>query len=324
MNLYPMKFTPISKHRIWGGMKLNSYYRHDFEDTSIGETWDISALGDDDSEIANGFLEESTLSEAVEVYMEELLGEKVYKTYGLDFPLLVKLLDAEDKLSVQVHPNDEMAMEQHGENGKMEMWYVMEAEEGAEIILGFNRHVTADEFQDRIANHTLNDVLKYLPVKKGDVINVPPGCIHAIGAGIVICEIQQSSDRTYRVYDYDRKDKDGNPRELHIDLAALAIDYDNWNHEKIRYNVGDNEITTLVDADCFTTSMMNLTDQKEYVAADIESFILLTCVDGHTTVCYGDEHLTITTGETLLVPATMEKLILVPTVPTKILETYIK
>ncbi len=318
-----MKFTPIFMERIWGGERIKKFYRHVCSGDQIGESWDVSSLGEADSIIENGFLAESTLSEALEIYMEELVGENVYSKYGNHFPVLLKLLDAKEKLSIQVHPDDALAEEVHGENGKAELWYVMEADEGAHVVVGFERRVSEDEFSDLVEVGGLDEVLKKIPVKKGDVLMIPAGCVHAICAGVLICEIQQASDITYRAYDYNRRDKDGNKRELHLDLALRAIKYDNWNHEKIRYVLKEGEVSKLIDTEHFSVNIMQIGKEKEYNLQDVESFVLLTCVEGHVTVKWDDDYLTLADGETLFVPATMERLVLVPTVETRLLETYL-
>ncbi len=326
-----MKLIPIFKERIWGGNNLSENYLHVSRQAcksvvsgnNIGESWDVSALEGDDSVVENGFLAENTLSELVEVYMEEMVGEHVYEKYGREFPLLVKLLDAHEKLSIQVHPNDEMAAEVHGGRGKSEMWYVMAAEEGAHVVLGFERYVSKDEFLAKLQDGTLEEVLHKEPVAKGDVIYIPAGCIHAICGGVIVCEVQQSSDYTYRAYDYMRKDKDGNLRELHIDLAAQAIDYDNWQHRKVKYTLKRGEITPLVSCEHFTTNVMSVVEEKNYDLSEMDSFVVLTCLEGHISVMWDEGKLTLSDGETLLVPASVQSMRLVPTVDVKLLETYI-
>ena len=230
MQLYPLKFQPLSKEKIWGGTHLNRIANHQSANSQIGETWDVSALEDNDSEVTNGFLAENTLSELLEVYMSDLVGDKTYSLHGNNFPLLIKLIDATDKLSVQVHPNDEMAQDNGERNGKTEMWYVLEADENAEIILGFNKEVTKEELEERLKNQTFSEILNYQNVEKGDVVFIPAGTVHAIGKGCMMLEVQQASDTTYRLYDYDRLQSNGQPRELHTQQAFEAIDYKNWEH----------------------------------------------------------------------------------------------
>ena len=322
--LYPLKFRPILKQKLWGGDKIQSIYRHDEPKvTSVGESWDVSAMEDDDCEVVNGWLEENTLADLVEVYMGDLVGDRVYEQYGTEFPLLLKIIDSNRDLSIQVHPNDELAKEEHALNGKTEMWYVLDAEPEAYIILGFNRYVSQSEYIERVATGKLEEVLQKYQVKKGDVYFIPAGMVHSIGKGCLILEVQQASDITYRIYDYNRKDADGNFRELHTELAQRAIDFDNWQGRKISLQPAQNGIVNLVQCPYFQVNEMLIDKPKEYDLAPINSFVLLSCVEGHVTIKWDDDYLTLTDGETILIPAEMNSLYIVPTVNTKLLETYI-
>ncbi|MBP5742670.1 MAG: class I mannose-6-phosphate isomerase, partial [Paludibacteraceae bacterium] len=227
MMLYPLKFKPILKNRIWGGSKLGTLMNKAVKnDENIGESWELSGLEGNESVVENGYLAGNTINELVEVYLDELVGQKVYDTFGQSFPLLFKFIDANDKLSVQVHPDDDMAQELYGTNGKTEMWYIIDAEKDAELYIGFDGKVDAKQCEEHIKNGTLADVLTVHKVKKGDAYFIPAGTVHAIGKGIILAEIQQSSDITYRLFDYDRKDKDGNKRELHLENALNALHYE--------------------------------------------------------------------------------------------------
>lgn len=322
--LYPLKFAPILKHKIWGGDKIKNIYRHNSpEMKKVGESWDVSALGDDDSEVINGFLEGNSLTDLVEVYMGDLVGDRVYSKFGLDFPILLKILDANDRISIQVHPGEEVN-DGIVTSGKNEMWYILDAGPDAYVIAGFNRYVSKSEFVDHINNNTLDEVLNKIPVKKGDMIYVPSGCVHSMGGGCLICEIQQSSDVVYRVYDYNRSDDNGNKRPLHIEKAVQTVDYEHWQNKKIDVELKQNDIVNVIDNEFFTVNCIEIDKTKEYEVGIIDSFILLTCVEGHVTCKFSDDYLTLVDGETLLIPAEMTDLLLVPTVPSKLLETYIK
>lgn len=322
--LYPLKFKPIYKTKLWGGNRLQRYYRHDAAGAAgVGETWDVSAVRDNESVVENGFLAENTLPELIEVYLGDLVGDAVYERYGNEFPLLVKLIDAAQHLSIQVHPNDDIAAERHQSWGKTEMWYVLDAAPDAFIVAGFTRAIDKAEYLKLVSENRLEEVLQKHPVSKGDVFFIPAGCVHSIGAGCVLLEIQQTSDITYRIYDYNRTDADGNPRELHTDLAVDAIDFEHWKNEKIALPHQHNTLQTVVKCPYFTSNLMILTKPQEYDLAPIDSFVLLTVLEGHVTCRYGDEYITAVDGETLLIPAEMNELLLVPTGEAKLLETYV-
>lgn len=322
--LYPLKFKPIYKTKLWGGNRLQRYYRHDAAGAAgVGETWDVSAVRDNESVVENGFLAENTLPELIEVYLGDLVGDAVYERYGNEFPLLVKLIDAAQHLSIQVHPNDDIAAERHQSWGKTEMWYVLDAAPDAFIVAGFTRAIDKTEYLKLVSENRLEEVLQKHPVSKGDVFFIPAGCVHSIGAGCVLLEIQQTSDITYRIYDYNRTDADGNPRELHTDLAVDAIDFEHWKNEKIALPHQHNALQTVVRCPYFTSNLMILTKPQEYDLAPIDSFVLLTVLEGHVTCRYGDEYITAVDGETLLIPAEMNELLLVPTGEVKLLETYV-
>ena len=322
--LYPLKFQPILKQKLWGGNHIKTIYRHDEPQLDgVGESWDVSAIEGDDCEVIDGWLEGNTLADLLEVYMGDLVGDKVYEQYGNDFPLLLKIIDANRDLSIQVHPNDELAEAEHGLNGKTEMWYVLDADPDAYIILGFNRYVSQSEYVERVAMGNLEEVLQKYPVQKGDVYFIPAGMVHSIGKGCLILEVQQASDITYRIYDYNRRDADGNLRELHTELAQKAIDFENWQGRKITLQPAQNGIVNLVECPYFVVNEMQIDQPKEYDLAPINSFVLLSCVEGHVTIKWDNDYLTLTDGETILIPAEMNSLYIVPTVNTKLLETYI-
>lgn len=323
--LYPLKFKPILKDKIWGGNKLNSILKKNDASDKCGESWEISGVEGNVSVVSNGFLEGNSLEELIEIYMDELVGDKVFKKFGVEFPLLIKFIDANDKLSIQVHPDDEMAYRRHKSFGKTEMWYVVQAEKEAELISGFKTEVKKDEYRKAVANGELEKLLNYEKVKEGDIFFIPAGRVHAIGAGILLAEIQQTSDVTYRIYDFNRKDSEGNLRELHTELATDAIDYSAEDNYKTNYNVKKNETAETVSCKYFSTNVLEFDSgiKKDY--ARIDSFVIYICTKGKFDVFYGeDEPVCVMEGETVLVPAYLNSVLLNPVEETKILEVFIK
>ena len=326
-NLYPLKFTPICKDKIWGGNKLHDLLNKEFPELpNCGESWEISGVQDDISVVSNGFLTGNSLEELIEVYMGDLVGEKVYEKFGTEFPLLVKFIDANDYLSIQVHPNDELAMERHDSFGKTEMWYVVQADTGSRLISGFSRKVDQDEYLVSVENGTLEEILNYEEVTAGDVFFMPAGRVHAIGKGIVVAEIQQTSDVTYRIYDFNRVDDKGNPRELHTDLAVDAIDYSFETNYRTEYKAIDNQSVILVDCPYFTTNILTLSTTVERDFTELDTFVIYTCLDGECTLSWEDESLPVHKGDSVLVPAQVTNFVLsVPDGGTaKLLEVFIK
>lgn len=325
--LYPLKFTPIYKTKLWGGERLKCYARHDGGHTErVGETWDVSTIEGNESLVENGFLQGNTLDELVEVYMGDLVGDSVFQRYGNEFPLLVKLIDSAQDLSIQVHPNDAMAMEQNQPWGKTEMWYILDAEPEAFVVAGFTHPVNKAEYLRLVAENRLESVLRKTPVKKGDVIFIPAGCVHSIGAGCVILEVQQTSDVTYRIYDYNRVDADGKKRELHTDLAADAIDFEQWRNDKIEpHPTCDGNPLRLVSCDYFTADVLSVATPQNLDLALLDSFVLLTTLEGNAIIRYNGGEISLETGETTLVPAALEWVEIVPQGGThaKVMKTYI-
>jgi len=223
----PLKFQPLFKYRIWGGDKLKTQLHKNYEGDNIGESWEISDVENDETQVLEGDFKGYTLKALIKEFKGEFLGESVYEQFGESFPLLIKFIDAKTPLSIQVHPNNKMAKERHNSFGKNEMWYIMQADKDAEIIVGFEEEINKDQFKNHLDNKTVLDVMHHETVKKGDTFYIPTGRIHAIGAGVVLAEIQQTSDITYRVYDYDRVDKaTGKTRDLHNDLAIDVLDFE--------------------------------------------------------------------------------------------------
>lgn len=301
MKLYPLQFQPILKDRIWGGSKLKTYLNKPITSEITGESWEISTVENDVSLIANGILKGKSLNEIINEFPEQVLGTKVYQQFGEKFPLLFKYLDAREDLSIQVHPNDGLAAKRHNSFGKTEMWFVMQADADAKLIVGFKEKSSPEEYLKSLESKTLISILDTKKVKKGDVFFLETGTVHAIGAGTVIAEIQQTSDITYRLYDFDRVDAQGYTRELHIDLALEAINYNVVATEK-KYSKITNTSNTVVDCNYFTTNFIPL-DGSVLVSKNGHSFTVYMCVEGSFTLtCEGEVYHYII-GDTVLLPA---------------------
>ena len=258
MELYPLKFTPIIKDRLWGGDKLREVLGKNFKGSGIGESWELSGVTGDVSVVDNGPYKGSSLNELIQEFPNEMLGKEVIDRFGTEFPILIKFIDAQKDLSIQLHPGDALARERHDSFGKTEMWYVMDADPGAELIIGFKRDMSPGEYQQAMEAKTLPQYLHYEPVSAGDSFFINSGKIHAIGAGILLAEIQQSSDVTYRVYDFDRRDAHGNLRELHTELALDAMDFKKREDYKISYSHLGNVENHMVATTYFKTSYLEL------------------------------------------------------------------
>jgi len=326
-NLYPLKFAPICKDKIWGGNKLHEILNKEYPELpNCGESWEISGVQDEVSVVSNGFLKGNSLEELIEVYMGDLVGEKVYEKFGIEFPLLVKFIDANDNLSIQVHPNDELSMERHDAFGKTEMWYVVQADPGAKLISGFNRKIDKEGYLNYFKNGQLEEILNYEDVKAGDVFFIPAGRVHAIGKGIVVAEIQQTSDVTYRIYDFNRVDDQGNPRELHTDLAIDAIVYEYEANYRTDYQSIDNQSVKLVECQYFTTNILPLTASVERDFTDMDTFVIYTCLEGKCNLSWEDENMVVEKGESILIPALITNFVLsvIDGGTAKLLEVFIK
>lgn len=325
-SLYPIVFEPICMEKVWGGNKLIKLLNKPVDESQpIGESWEIAQLGEIDSVVENGFLKGNTLSEIIEIYMNELLGDQVYMKYGEEFPLLFKFIDANDKLSIQVHPDNEVAQYRHNAYGKTELWYVVDAEPNAQIILGFNEKIDKEILLKSIEDKTLNNFLKYENVKKGDVFYIPSGTVHALLKGVVVAEIQQNSDITYRLYDWDRPDLDGKPRKLHIDLASEVINYNVQKNLVVEYEICSEKRITLNANPYFTTNIISFENPVEFDYSKIDSFVVFMCVEGNFEIKTSNntDILKITTGQTVLIPAEIEEVTLLPNEKCVVLETYI-
>ena len=324
--LYPLKFKPIYKEKIWGGQKIKSILNKDFGNLrNCGESWEISGVEGDETVVSNGFLKGNSLNELVEIYMYELVGDKVYEKFGLEFPLLIKYIDATDKLSIQVHPNDELAKERHNAYGKTEMWYVIQADKDAELISGFKKTIDKEIYLKHLENKELKSILNNEKVKPGDVYFIPAGWVHAIGGGILLAEIQQTSDITYRIYDWDRTDDKGQPRELHTDLAIDAITFEGKDEFKREFRPLLNDPMNLASCEYFTTNVLVFDKAIEKDYSETDSFVIYMCLEGQLEIhCPGCETETLQLGETILLPASIDEITLNPKVRSKILEVYIQ
>ena len=321
--LYPLKFEPILKDKIWGGTKLKNIFNKPATSDKLGESWELSGYENDESVVSNGFLAGNNLAELIEIYMGELIGDKVYDQYGLTFPLLFKLIDANDYLSIQVHPGDEVAAERHNSFGKTEMWYVVDADENAELIIGFSKDCSRDEYMDALDDNKVEELLQHVPVKKGDVFFIPAGLVHAIGKGVVVAEIQQSSDITYRIYDYKRVDDNGNERELHTEQALDVINFDASENPKTAYQVIPNDITPLVSCDYFTTNLIQFDTALIRNYGHLDSFIAYMCLEGSFIIEANDEKTVVNKGDTVLIPASIDEIGLTPHDKVTLLEVHV-
>jgi len=301
MKLYPFQFEPILKERIWGGTKLKNYLNKPIPSAITGESWELSTVPTDVSVVKNGLLKGKNLNELIDLYPEEILGKYVFNRFGKQFPLLFKYLDAREDLSIQLHPDDELAKARHNSFGKTEMWYVMQADADARIIVGFKEDSSKEDYLEHIQNKKLLAILNEVVVKKGDVFLLETGTIHAIGAGIVIAEIQQTSDVTYRIHDFDRVDANGNTRALHIDLSLDAINYQS-NSCKIDYIKKENKSNTLVDCPFFKTNLIPLNGALSIEKTNA-SFVVFMCTEGDFTLQIDSKFYHYKVGDTVLLPA---------------------
>ena len=322
MQLYPLKFKPILKERLWGGTKLKDVLGKPNESDITGESWELSGVKGDISIASNGPFSGTSLQEIIDKWPEDLLGKGVVERFGKEFPILIKFIDAKQDLSIQLHPNDALAKERHNSFGKTEMWYVMDADKGANLIVGFNKEVTKEEYSESLKKDTLLDLLNYESVKEGDTFFINTGKIHAIGAGVLLAEIQQTSDITYRVFDFNRRDKKGNLRELHTEMALDAMDYHKKDDFKVTYDGHMNTVNTMVDCPYFKTSFMHLTKNSSQTVSERDSFTIYMCVGGSAKISTDTGSVMIQKGETVLIPAS-SKTININTTQAKLLEVTV-
>ena len=323
--MYPLKFEPVLKQTLWGGDKIIPFKHLNINLPDVGESWEVSAVEGSESVVANGACKGMTLPEMVRTYKDELVGEANYARFGDKFPLLVKFIDARQDLSIQVHPDDSLAKKRHNGPGKNEMWYVVAADKGARLVTGFSHEITPREYKERVLNGTFAEVLQACEVKPGDVFYVPAGRVHSIGAGVFVAEIQQTSDVTYRIFDYNRKDKDGKARELHVAPAMDAINFEDVEDDfRTKYEPGQNEPVELLACPYFTTSLYDMTEDITCDYSELDSFVIFVCVEGACRLQDEAQHeIALRAGETVLFPATTQEVAIRPDGHVKLLETYV-
>lgn len=323
--MYPLKFEPILKQTLWGGEKIIPFKHLNETLSNVGESWEVSAVEGSESVVANGPEKGMTLPEMVRRYKEELVGEANYARFGEKFPLLIKFIDAKLDLSIQVHPDDALAKKRHNSFGKNEMWYVISADPGAKLISGFSQEITPKEYKERVHDGTFAEVLQSCAIQSGDVFYVPAGRVHGIGAGAFVAEIQQTSDITYRIYDYNRKDKNGKTRELHTAQAVDAINFaDVQDDFRTAYDHVQNEPVEVVACPYFTTSVYDMTEEITCDYSELDSFVIFICVEGSCRLTDNENNeISLQAGETVLLPATTQNITIVPDQHVKLLETYV-
>ena len=323
--MYPLKFEPILKQTLWGGDKIIPFKHLNESLQNVGESWEVSAVEGSESVVANGPDKGLTLPEMVRKYKEELVGEANYARFGEKFPLLIKFIDAKLDLSIQVHPDDALAKQRHNSFGKNEMWYVIAADKGAKLISGFAKEITPKEYKERVHDGTFAEVLQTCNIQPGDVFYVPAGRVHGIGAGAFVAEIQQTSDITYRIFDYNRKDKNGKTRELHTAQAVDAINFSDVQDDfRTAYDHVQNEPVEVVACPYFTTSVYDMTEEISCDYSELDSFVIFICVEGSCRLIDNEKNeISLQAGETVLLPATVQEITIVPEKAVKLLETYV-
>tara|TARA_R110000796_G_scaffold9557_1_gene32459 strand:+ start:21248 stop:22237 length:990 start_codon:yes stop_codon:yes gene_type:complete len=322
--LYPLKFDTIFKEKIWGGTKINDVLGKDFSPLkNCGETWEISGVEGNLSRVSDGPLQGMTIPEITSIFKEDFVGKKVYEKYGNDFPLLIKFIDAAQDLSIQVHPNDQLAKERHNSLGKTEMWYVLQADKGAKLISGFNKDTSKEEYLEYLNNGKLSELLNEESVKAGDAFFLPAGRVHTIGKGLLIAEIQQSSDITYRIYDFDRTDEEGNKRELHTEEALDALDYNVYPDYKIQVQKSLNEVVPLAESEYFQTNLLEFSTGIIREHYNKDSFVIYVCIEGEAEITTLGHTAKISMGNTVLVPQKFPEVHIKTNSGFKMLETYL-
>jgi mannose-6-phosphate isomerase len=323
--LYPLTFKPFYKAKIWGGQKINRLLGMNTGSLSnCGEAWLISGVDGNPSVVSNGYLSGNELNDLCEVYMGDLMGDKVHERFGNEFPILVKVIDANDWLSIQVHPDDALAQKRAQGSGKTEMWYTMQADEDARLICGFNRALGEELYLKHLKEGKITEVLNYESVAQGDVFYIPAGRVHALGPGLLIAEIQQTSDTTYRIYDWDRLDDKGMPRELHTDLALEAIDFTFHPQYKIPYDKTANKSQNLVSSPYFTTNILKPLGPLQKSYNSLDSFVILMCVSGSCQIHGQAQKIDLNAGGLVLLPNASKQITIVPDKECVLLEVYIE
>lgn len=323
MTLYPLKFKPLCKDKIWGGQKISTYLGKDFAPLpNCGETWEISGVAPDVSIVENGPLAGQSLPALLKEYKAGLVGKALHERFGNAFPLLVKFIDAADDLSVQAHPNDELAKQRHNCPGKTEMWYVVQADQGATLVSGFNRPIDRATYLEKLEAGRLSDILNVETAQAGDVFFLPAGRVHTIGKGLLIAEIQQASDVTYRLHDFDRVDGNGNRRELHTEQALDALDFKFYPDYKTAYARTLNQAVSVVQCEHFSTNILEF-DQPVSRDYAFDSFVIHVCVQGSYKLNYGSDSLDVDMGDCVLIPAAIQHVNLTTDTGFKILESFV-
>jgi mannose-6-phosphate isomerase len=333
--LYPLTFRPIFKEKLWGGQKINTVLGKSFAPLpNCGETWEVSGVMDGTSRanisiVANGPLAGQALDQLVQEHRADLVGKHVYEQFGDSFPLLVKFIDAADDLSIQVHPNDALASERHQGSGKTEMWYIMQADAGAKLNSGFNGPVSKEEYVQAVANNTITDLLNIEKAQAGDVFFLPAGRVHYIGKGLLLAEIQQTSDITYRIYDFDRIEAaTGQKRQLHTQQAVDAIDYQYYGDYKTQYEPKQNQRVNAVSSQYFVTNVLKYNQTATHDYTSLDSFVILVCVGGSLTIQSAgpqgnNPDLILSMGQCAVIPASIQSVTLVPNGEMTVLESYV-
>jgi mannose-6-phosphate isomerase len=324
-DLYPLKFETVLKEKVWGGDALvTRFNKRATESHSIGESWELSAVTDNQSVVRNGFLAGNNIEELIEVYMGDITGDSIFEKFGNEFPLLIKFIEAREDLSIQVHPNNDLARKRHNAYGKTEMWYILESKPGSKIYTGFKDGVTKEAYEEAVRKGSTDKLLNVETADPGDAFFTPAGRVHAIGAGIVLVEIQQTSDITYRIFDWNRKNTGKEKRELHTDLALDAIDFKQSGKNKIRLEKVINKSENIVSCEFFNTDVIrfNRPLEKEYYSND--SFVVYICIEGEFFICWDGNSDKVTKGETVLLPAMIKEVTLKPINEASLLEVYIK
>ena len=318
----PLKFKALLKQTIWGGDKIIPFKHLDDHLENVGESWEISGVPGNETVVADGEYAGKKLNELVIEQKDKLVGKTNYERFGDEFPLLIKFIDARQDLSIQVHPTDEIAKRQGKERGKTEMWYIMDSDKDAKLYSGLKMQITPEQYKAMVEDDTITDALAQYEVKEDDCFFLPAGRIHAIGTGCFLAEIQQTSDVTYRIYDFKRKDKDGNYRQLHTKEAAECINYTVEDDYRTHYEHKKNEGVTLVECPYFTTAVYDLDEPMTLDYSELDSFVILIGLKGEGTITDNEGNtVTISAGESILVPATTDTLKVEGTI--KMLETYV-
>ena len=315
------KFEPLLKQTLWGGDKIIPFKHLDSQMDHVGESWEISGVNGNETIVAEGPDKGKSLNELTSTMKSRLVGKENYERFGNEFPLLIKFIDARQDLSIQVHPTDEIAHRQGKERGKTEMWYALESAPGAQLYNGLKQQITPEQYKEMVENDTITNALARYEVQEGDVFFIPAGRIHAIGAGCMVAEIQQTSDVTYRIYDFKRKDKNGNYRELHTKEAAESIDYNVLPDYRTVYQPTKNEGVQVVSCPYFTTAVYDLTEPMTLDYSELDSFVILIAVKGDGKLICNGQETSFRMGDTVLFPATTDEVKVEGTV--KFLETFV-